>query len=134
MRDGVIVCEEGFRDWSAARISAKPCHPASPVRVLPRQLLVTLPSWLSRDRFEARLNALVAHRSLVQIIGTPLGWELCRRQACDRDELLRYSGSPSAPVLATEIGLVAPGADAAWVIALIEALLIGIVLDERGED
>ena len=128
VRDGTLVKEEGYDNWRPCKLSAPPCHPASPVRVLPRSLLITLPAWLTRSRFEAMLNGALEPIRLAHLAATPAVQDLCRRRGCDLDELLRFSRSARGPVLASEIAVIGPSADTARLVALIEAMLIGIVL------
>ena len=133
VHDGAFVKEEGFDNWQPSKLSAPPCHPASPVRVLPRALLITLPGWVSVNKFEARFNAALEHVSLVHLAANPVWQDLCRQRDCPIDENLRYSHSARGPVLASEIVVIGPSADTARLVAVIEKMLISIVLGDDPE-
>ena len=130
IRDFSIVDEPGWSDWEAAKLSGRPTHPASPVRVLPRQLLVDLPFWISVSDFEALFVAALEPISLASITGSPAGRVLCRRRGCDPDTLLRYTRSARGPILATEIGVIAPSGDASRLVALVEWIVIRLVVGD----
>ncbi len=132
IRDFSVVDEPGWSDWEAAKLSCRPTHPASPVRVLPRQLLVDLPFWISVNDFEALITAALEGISLASIAGSPVGRALCQRRGCDPDALLRYTRSARGPVLATEIGIIAPSGDAGRLVALVEWIVIRLVVGDDG--
>lgn len=132
-RDFAIVDEPGWADWEPARFSCRPTHPASPVRVTPRQLIVELPFWISSADFEALLVAAMEVITLASIAASPAGRALAERRGCDPDSLLRYTRSTRGPVLATEIGVIAPSGDASRLVRLIEWIVIRVVLADRGE-
>ena len=129
-----FVEEDGWSDWKPARFSARPTHPASPVRVLPRQLEVQLPPWVSAQDFEALFNAALEPVSLPFVVARPAGRDLLRSRGREVDDALRYSRSARGPVLVTELTSFGPSADAARLIAAIEWTLIRLVLaDVSGE-
>ena len=102
------------------------------MRVLPRQLNVELPFWISAADFEALVVAALDPITLVGIAATPAGRDLCRRRGVSVDALLRYSRAAHGPVLATEIGVVAPSGDASRLVAIVEWILIRLVM--AGDD
>ena len=128
-----IVDEPGWDDWEASKLSARPTHPASPVRVLPRQLIIETPFWVSLSDIEALVVAAVEPITLAQLAARPDGQTLCRRRGCGKDDLLRYSRAKAGPVLATEIGIIAPSGDASRLVALLERIIIDLVLADVGE-
>lgn len=129
VRDFAIVEEPGWDSWSAARLSVPATHPASPVRVLARELLVELPSGVTAQDFEALLTAALEAIGLTTLAASADGRDLCRRRGCDRDAALRYSYSPTGPVLSTELAIVAASGDAAHLVTLIEWMVIRLVLE-----
>ena len=133
IRNFTIVDEPGWDDWEAAKLSCRPTHPASPVRVLPRQLVVETPFWVTLPDIEALVVAALEPITLAQFAARPDGQALCRRRGCDKDDLLRYSRSKAGPVLATEIGVIAPSGDASRLVALLERIIIDLVMADGGE-
>ena len=131
-RDFAVVDEPGWSDWEPAKLSSRPTHPASPVRVLPRQLVVELPFWISSADFEALLVAALEPITLASIAASPAGRALAKRRGCDPDALLRYTRCTRGPALATEIGVIAPSGDAARLVSLIEQILIRLVVADDG--
>ena len=128
-----FVEEAGWSDWDAAKFSARPTHPASPVRVLARQLQVELPFWVTPQDFEALFNAALEPVALTHLIGRPAGRALIEGRGCTRDDVLRYSRSARGPVLATELASFGSRADAARLVTLVEWIVIGLVLaDQHG--
>ena len=134
IRDFAIHDESGWDDWEPSKLSAVATHPASPVKVLPRQLNVELPFWVSAADFEALVVAALDPVSLVGIAATPAGRDLCRRRGVSVDALLRYSRSKGGPVLATEVAVVAPSGDASRLVAVVEWICIRLVMAEDGWD
>ena len=132
IRDFAVHDEPGWADWEAARLSCRPTHPASPVRVLPRQLIVDLPFWISANDFEALLNAALEPTTLACLAASPVGQALSRQRGGDPDMLLRYTRGRSGPILATEIAVVAPSGDTSRLVALIEWVLISLVVADDG--
>ncbi len=132
IRDFSVIDEPGWSDWEPAKFSCRPTHPASPVRVLPRSLTIELPFWVTRQDFEALIVAALEPVTLASIAGSPAGRALCRRRGCDPDTLLRYSRGKAGPVLATEIGVIAPSGDASRLVALVEWILIRLVVAGDG--
>ena len=132
--DGRMVDEAGYDTWRLARLSARPTHPRSPVRVMPRWLVVDVPSCLSANEFEAMLNQRLESFQLARIAGTSVGRAQCRQKACDPDLFMRYSRHGRSLELATELTLIGPSADTARLIGLIEAMLIAIVRAHAGEE
>ena len=126
-----FVEEPGWSDWEPARFSARPTHPASPVRVLARQLQVELPFWITPADFEALFNAALEPVSLTHLVGRPAGRELIQGRGCTRDDALRYSPSPRGPVLASELVSFGSRADANRLVATLEWIVIGLVLADR---
>lgn len=133
VRDFAIVEEPGWDSWSAARLSAPATHPASPVRVLARELVVEVPCCISISDFEALFTAALEPIGLATLAASPEGRALCRRRGCDRDAVLRYSRAARGPVLSTELAIVAASGDAARLVALIEWIIIRLVLAGDGE-
>ena len=129
-----MVDEAGYDTWRLARLSARPTHPRSPVRVMPRWLVVDVPSCLSANEFEAMLNQRLEPFQLARIAGTSVGRAQCRQKACDPDLFMRYSRHGRSLELATELTLIGPSADTARLIGLIEAMLIAIVRAHAGEE
>jgi hypothetical protein len=127
-----IVDEPGWADWEPARFSCRPTHPASPVRVTPRSLVVELPFWISVADFEALLVAALERITLASLAASPVGRGLVRRRGCDADALLRYTSGTRGPVLATEIGVIAPSGDASRLVALIEWTVVHLVVADDG--
>ena len=125
--NGRMVEESGYDTWQLARLSAPPTHPMSPVRVMPRWLVVDLPSWLSPSQFEFMINCRLMTLQLVRIAGTSAGRALCRQRSCDPDRFMRYSRHGRSLELATELACIAPSADATRLIGLIEAMLVAAV-------
>ena len=132
VRDFAVADEPGWSDWEPARFSCRPTHPASPVRVTPRQLIVDMPFWISANDFEALVVAALEPITLASIAASPAGRALVTRRGCDLDSLLRYSRSARGPVLATEIGVVAPSGDASRLVSLIEWIVIRLVVADDG--
>lgn len=132
IRDFKVVDEPGWSDWEPAQLSCRPTHPASPVRVLPRHINVELPFWVSAADFEALLVAALEPITLATIAASPVARTLIRRRGCSVDDLLRYTRSARGPVLATEIGLIAPSGDASRLVALIEWIVIRVVMADAG--
>ena len=124
--------EPGWSDWEPAKFSCRPTHPASPVRVTPRQLVVEVPFWVSASDFEALFVAAMESVTLASIAASPAGRALAKRRGCDPDTLLRYTRSKRGPVLATEIGIIAPSGDASRLVALIEWIVIRLVVADDG--
>ena len=131
--DLAVHDEPGWSDWEPAKLSARATHPASPVRVLARSLLIELPFWVTAADFEALLVAALEPVSLVGLAATPAGRALARRRGCSADVMLRFSRGRRGPVLATEISAMAPSGDGSRLIALIERMLIRLVLADGGE-
>lgn len=128
-----FIEEAGWSDWEPAKFSARPTHPASPVRVLARQLQVELPFWITPQDFEALFNAALEPVALTHLIGRPAGRAMIESRGCSRDDVLRYSRSASGPVLATELASLGSRADAARLVATVEWIVIGLVLaDQNG--
>ena len=132
IRDFAVVDEPGWSDWEPAKFSCRPTHPASPVRVTPRQLVVEVPFWVSASDFEALFVAAMESVTLASIAASPAGRALAKRRGCDPDVLLRYTRSARGPVLATEIGVIAPSGDASRLVALIEWIVIRLVVADDG--
>ena len=132
VRDFAVVDEPGWANWEPAKISCRPTHPASPVRVLPRQLAVALPPGISAADFEAMLVAALALTTLAHLAASPAGQDLCRRRGASIDDLLRFSRRAGGRVLATEIGVMAPAGDASRLVALVEWMIIGLVMPRQG--
>ncbi len=132
IRDFAVHDEPGWADWEAARLSCRPTHPASPVRVLPRQLIVDLPFWISASDFEALLVAALEPIALASLAASPAGQALSRQRGGDPDMLLRYTRGKSGPILATEIAVIAPSGDTSRLVALIEWVLIRLVVADDG--
>ena len=132
VRDFAVVDEPGWADWEPAKLSCRPTHPASPVRVALRQLIVELPFWVSVADFEALFVAAMEVITLASIAASPAGRALAERRGCDADALLRYTRSAHGPVLATEIGVIAPSGDAIRLVALIEWIVIRLVIADDG--
>ena len=135
IRDFAVVDEPGWSDWEPAKFSCRPTHPASPVRVTPRQLVVELPFWVSASDFEALFAAALECITLASLAASPAGRALMKRRGCNSDALLRYTRSARGPVLATEIGVIAPSGDAGRLVALVEWIVIRVVMaDADWED
>ena len=132
IRDFAVHDEPGWSNWEPSKLSARPTHPASPVRVLPRQLSVELPFWVTPQDFEALLVAALEPVTLAHLAASPAGRDLCRRRGVTTDALLRYTHSARGPVLATEVAVVAPSADAGRLVALVEWILVRLVMAEDG--
>ena len=69
---------------------------------------------------------------MASIAASPAGRALAERRGCDADALLRYTRSAHGPVLATEIGVIAPSGDAIRLVALIEWIVIRLVIADDG--
>ncbi len=132
IRDFAVHDEPGWSDWEPSKLSARPTHPASPVRVLPRQLSVELPFWVTPQDFEALLVAALEPVTLAHLAASPVGRDLCRRRGVTTDALLRYTRSARGPVLATEVAVVAPSADAGRLVALVEWIVVSLVTADDG--
>ena len=132
--DGRMVEEGGYDAWRLAKLSARPTHPMSPVRVMPRWLVVDLPSFLSGNEFEFMINHRLERLQLARVVGTSAGRAQCRQRGCDPDGLMRYSRHGRCLELATELTLIGPSADTARLIGMIEAMLIGVVRAHAGEE
>ncbi len=132
IRDFAVVDEPGWSDWEPARFSCRPTHPASLVRVTPRQLIVELPFWISSQDFEALFVAALECITVASIAASPAGRALAKRRGFDPDALLRYSRSSRGPVLATEVAVIAPSGDASRLVAVIEWILIRVVMADDG--
>ena len=130
-RNFAVVDEPGWSDWDPARFSCRPTHPASPVRVTPRQLVVELPFWVSASDFEALFVAALECITLASLAASPAGRALAKRRGFDPDALLRYTRSARGPVLATEIGVIAPSGDASRLVSIIEWILIRLVVADQ---
>ena len=131
---GRMVEEDGYDAWRLAKLSARPTHPMSPVRVMPRWLIVDVPSWLSANEFEFMLNHRLESFQLARVSGTSAGRAQCRQRGCDPDSFMRYSRHGRSLELATELALIGPSADTARLIGLIEAMLIAVVRAHAGEE
>ena len=125
--DGRMVEGTGYNTWQLARLSAPPTHPLSPVRVMPRWLLIDVPWFLSTNEFEFMLNQRLESLQLARIAGTAAGRAQCRQRDCDPDQFMRYSRHGRDLELATELTLLGPSADTGRLIALIEAMLVEVV-------
>ena len=132
--DGRMVEQSGYDTWQLARLSAPPTHPLSPVRVMPRWLVIDLPSFLSGNEFEFMLNHRLEPYQLARVSGTSAGRAQCRQRGCDPDSFMRYSRHGRSLELATELTLIGPSADTARLIGLIEAMLIAVVRAHAGEE
>ena len=130
--DGRMVEQSGYNTWQLARLSAPPTHPLSPVRVMPRWLLIEVPSFLSANELEFMLNHELEPFQLARVAGTAAGRAQCRQRGCDPDLFMRYSRNGRALELATELTLIGPSADATRLIGLIEAMLVAIVRAHAG--
>ena len=131
---GRMVEEDGYDAWRLAKLSARPTHPMSPVRVMPRWLIIDVPSCLSAAEFEFLLNHRLEALQLARMSGTSTGRAQCRQRGCDPDLFMRYSRHGRSLELATELTLVGPSADTARLIGLIEAMLIAVVRAHAGEE
>ena len=126
-----FIEEAGWSDWEPGRFSARPTHPASPVRVMPRQLQVQLPFWITPQDFENLFNAALEPVSLVHLVGRPVGRDLIMARGCTHDDVVRYSRSARGPVLASELASFGSRADAARLVAIVEWIVIRIVLADQ---
>ena len=131
---GCMVEEDGYDAWRLAKLSARPTHPMSPVRVMPRWLIVDVPPCLSVNEFEFMLNHRLEAFQLARMSGTSAGRAQCRQRGCDPDLFMRYSRHGRFLELATELTLIGPSADATRLIGLIEAMLIAVVRTHAGEE
>ena len=129
---GRMVEESGYDAWRLAKLSARPTHPMSPARVMPRWLVIDLPSFLSGNEFEFMLNHRLEAFQLARMSGTSAGRAQCRQRGCDPDLFMRYSRHGRSLELATELTLIGPSADTARLIGLIEAMLIAVVRAHAG--
>lgn len=131
IQDFCFVEEAGWGDWEPGRFSARPTHPASPVRVMPRQLQVQLPFWITPQDFENLFNAALEPVGLVHLVGRPSGRELIEARGCTRDDVVRYSRSARGPTLASELASFGSRADANRLVAIVEWIVIRIVLADQ---
>ena len=134
IRNFALVSDEGWSTWEACKLSARPTHPASPVRVLPRHLAVEFPGWVTPQDVEALLVAALEPITLAHLATSPAGRTLAKRSAGGIDELLRFTPGARGPVLASEISVFAPSGDAGLLVALVEWIVIRLLLvDDFGE-
>jgi hypothetical protein len=93
--NGDLVFENGWKIWSAMLL--RPEHgpaPGSPVSVMNRSLVVTLPHSLEPEAFDEAYDAYLRHAAIDSWITTDDGRRLCARHGVNPEAFRRITRYP----------------------------------------